>query len=130
MKKHLAVFPKESINQIFNGKKTVELRVSKKRIPPYGVVSKGDIVYIKPSGRDLVGQFRAKKVVFFEGLETGDFEIIQKLGIEVEFRKGRCEFGSVIFMDKIEQFITSPLKISKKNNKTWVVLGDILRARS
>lgn len=134
MARHLAIFSKSSIKQIFSGKKTVETRFSKKRIAPFAQISVGDIIYIKPPGEEVVGQFTAKKVISFEGIEEGDWAYIKKqfgkkmaLGTEEEiyqyFNKNlEAKFGTIILMDNLEQFITSPLKVEKKDLRGWMVL--------
>lgn len=134
MKKHLAIFTKEGVNQIFLGNKTIETRFSKKRIPPFGEVSVGDVVYIKPSGEDIVGQFVVKKVISIEGMTKEDFvELRSKYGPQISFGnqkldnayfKERAEdsFCTILFMEQVEQFLTSPIKPVKKDRRGWMVL--------
>ncbi len=120
MQKHLAIFDRETAEKILSGQKTIETRFSKHKIAPFGVISKGDLVYIKPSGEDIIGQFRVKKVIFFEGLEAEDNQILQKSwGEEIP----PSNYGSLIFIDKSERFLTSPVKIKKRDMRGWVVLG-------
>jgi predicted transcriptional regulator len=134
MKKHLAIFSPEAAKQILEGKKTIELRLSQKKIAPFGEVSIGDLVYIKPAGREIVGQFRVKKVISIEGVEKEDLEEIQSkygssvsLGGQSPDRKfftshSSAKYGTVIFVSSVEQFITSPVKISKSDLRGWAVL--------
>lgn len=134
MSKHIAIFSGNVISQIFSGKKTIESRFSQKRIAPFGVINVGDLVYIKPSGGDIVGQFLVKKVISIEGLEGSDWELIQKnygkkisLGSDLEnenfFKKHKsAKFATIIFISNVEQFITSPIKFTKKDLRGWVVL--------
>lgn len=136
MRKHLAIFSKEVLQELYQGKKTIETRFSKKKLPPYGEVGVGDIVYIKPSGEDINGQFIVKKVIFIEGLELKDWQFLQKyygnklsLGTsqnEQDFFKNNNDkgFATLIFISNIEQFITSPIKIEKKDKRGWVVLDN------
>ncbi len=121
MKRHLAIFSKEEIKQIFSGQKSIDIRFSKKKIPPFGVISIGDLVYIKPPGQDIVGQFKIKKVISFEGLDGEDLKFI-KTSYGEKPKNQEAKFAAVIFMSEIEQFITSPIKISKKDSRGWVVL--------
>lgn len=116
MQKHLAIFNKDTIAQIFSGKKQIETRFSQKRIAPYGAVSVGDTIYIKPPGQEIVGQFSVKKVIYMESFEVGDIEQFSQ-----NYRK-TARFATIIFMDNIEQFLTSPIKIPKKNLSGWMVL--------
>lgn len=122
MKKHLAIFSKQAVEQIFAGKKTVETRFSIHRIAPFGQVGVGDIVYIKPTGEQIVGQFVVKKVFSIEGIEKTDWELVKNLGIDPDLSKIKSRFGTIIFIDRLERFIVPPVKISKKDRRGWVVL--------
>ncbi|KKQ35404.1 MAG: hypothetical protein US51_C0006G0001, partial [Microgenomates group bacterium GW2011_GWA2_37_6] len=53
--KHLAIFKGDGAEKILTGKKTIESRFSKNKIAPYGVVSAGDLVYMKLSGGAIIG---------------------------------------------------------------------------
>ena len=64
--KHLAIFDKDTAEKINQGKKSFELRVSQRRIPPFGRVQSGDTVLVKVSGGKLVGQFQVGEVLFLE----------------------------------------------------------------
>lgn len=129
MIKHLAIFKGEAAELILQGKKIVESRFSKRRDIPFGAVSSGDLVYIKPSGKDIIGQFRVKKVIFFDGITKEDFEAIKKeygenLVVDELYwdaHKG-AKYGTLIFIGDSSRFITSPIKIPKKDLRGWVVL--------
>src|SRR3989338_7033481 len=127
--KHLAIFKGEGVGLILNGKKTVESRFSKRKNPPFGQISAGDMVYIKPSGKDIIGQFRVKKVIFFDGLDIRDFrELREKYGVKLavgeDYWKGKesSRYGTLIFIGEVNTFITSPIKYPKKDLRGWVVL--------
>lgn len=135
MRKHLAIFSKPAIDQIFSGQKTVETRFSQKKIAPFGQIGIGDIVYIKPPGADILGQFMVKKVVFFEGIGDEEWSLIKtrwgkllSLGSKEEDEKyfknhSLAKFGSLIFIANVEQFITAPIRYKKKDLRGWVVLN-------
>lgn len=134
MRKHLAIFSPEAITQILAGKKTIETRFSQKKIAPFGVVGRGDLVYIKPPGKDIIGRFRVKKVISIEGVDKEDFlEIQSKYGslvslgeqtLDKQFFSSRsgANYCTIIFIGNIEQFITSPIKIEKSDLRGWMVL--------
>jgi predicted transcriptional regulator len=134
MKKHLAIMDKRTIEAILSGKKTVETRFSKAKIAPFALISKGDLVYLKPPGEEVIGQFRVKKVFFFEGLEEKDFyEIFDKYGKQIgtgnnkeddKYKEDRknSNYGSLIFISDCERFITSPIQIKKSDQRGWMVL--------
>lgn len=134
MKKHLAIMKKPVIEAILNGVKTIETRFSQHKIAPFGQVSIGDIIYMKPPGEDIIGQFRVKKVFSYEGLTTEDIDKIFKyfgkqIGIGNKVidegyhqEKRNSSFGTLIFLSESERFITSPIKVKKKDLRGWVVL--------
>lgn len=132
--KHLAIFNKPSALAILNGKKTVETRFSTSKIAPFGKVSVGDIVFIKISGGDIVGQFLVKKVFFYEGLTEEDLGRIftdykdqisvgdDKLDQEYLKLKKTSKYGTLIFIDQAKTLITSPIRFSKHDLRGWMVL--------
>lgn len=129
MKKHLAIMNKTTIEAILNGKKTVETRFSQHKIVPFGVISRGDLVYIKPPGEEVIGQFRVKKVFFFDGLDLSDLNYLsnlygKELAVEKKYwekHKNAC-YGTLIFIGDSERFITSPIKIKKSDQRGWMML--------
>lgn len=128
--RHLAIFSGNTAELILQGKKTIESRFSKLRIAPFGVVSTGDLVYIKPSGEEIIGQFRVKKVISYDGLTTEDMLSLRKeFGAQVmadeDYWKGRMgsRYGTLIFIGDSARFITSPIRLTKKDLRGWVVLS-------
>lgn len=134
MKKHLAIFTRNAIKAIISGEKTVETRFSKKKIAPFGVVSVGDVVYMKPPGEELAGQFEVTKVISLEGIDEADWKWIKnEYGEKISFgtvaemknyfkEHQNSRYATIIYIGKIEQFVTSPIKIEKKDLRGWVVL--------
>ena len=106
MVRHLAIFKGGGAENILSGEKTIESRFARRRIPPFGVVSAGDLVYIKPSGGDIIGQFKVRKVIF---LDNGE--------------QTKERYITLIFIGQSTKFITSPIKLKKKDLRGWVVLG-------
>ncbi len=134
MKRHLAIFTPSVADQILNGKKTIETRFSKHKIAPFGVVEVGDLVLVKPVGQEIKGQFWVQKLISFQGLTKKDWELIKihygkdlSLGsqeLDDNFFNGKNEsvFGTLIFIGRVEKFLTSPVKIEKKDRRGWIVL--------
>ncbi len=127
--KHLAIFKGDGGEKILLGKKLIESRFSKRKDPPFGAISKGDLVYIKPSGKDIIGQFRVKKVIFYDGLEEEGLEQIRKefgkaiaTGEGYWSGKASSRYATLIFIGEFSRFITSPIRIPKKDHRGWVVL--------
>lgn len=129
MKKHLAIFKGNGGELILLGRKTIESRFSKRKNPPFGQIAKGDIVYIKPSGKDPIGQFRVKKVIFYDGLTDEDIKEIKKTkSYAIAYKNDYWEkilgskYGTLIFIAESSRFITAPIKYPKKDLRGWVVL--------
>jgi hypothetical protein len=134
MKKHLAIMSQSTIDAILSGKKTIETRFSKHNIPPFGQVNKGDLVFMKPPGKDIVGQFRVKKILSIEGMEQSDVQKIFKdfgrqirNGNKIEDDKYVADkidarFGTLIFVGESERLITAPIRIKKSDQRGWMVL--------
>lgn len=127
--KHLAIFKGGVGDLILTGKKTVESRFSKAKNPPFGMIGSGDLVYIKPSGKDIIGEFRVKKVIFFDGLDLDDLDDLRKrygeqmsVGSDYWDRNKNARFGTLIFIGDSSRFITSPVRFPKKDLRGWVVL--------
>lgn len=129
--KHLAVFESKDAEDILNGKKSVEIRFSKTKKPPFCAISAGDLVYIKERRGEVIGQFRVKKVFFFDSPTKEDLENFQKtyndpivqmygdtsIGMEVKYT-------TIIFITETIKFLTSPLNLSKKRvSNQWVILA-------
>lgn len=128
--KHLAIFKGEAGEKILQGKKTIESRFSRAKSVPFGAVGSGDLVYIKPSGKDIIGEFRVRKVIFFDGLSPKDLDYIKKeygegLAVEENYWEGKAnsKYGTLIFIGDSSRFITSPIRIPKSDLRGWVVLN-------
>lgn len=104
MRKHLAIFKGSSGEEILQGKKAVDVRSSNRKLPPFGTISTGDLVYIKPPGKDIIGQFKVKRVIFYEDPEAAS------------------KFTTEISIGESSRYITFPIKIPKKDLRGWVVL--------
>lgn len=126
--KHLAIFVDDYIEKIFRGEKTIEARLSKDKIAPYCQVIKGDEVFLKPAGKNILGKFTVDNVLYYQGL-TG--EIIGKLRKEYNQEicadhafwqaKAEAKYATLIFIAKPERFLT-PIKHSKHDRRGWVAL--------
>lgn len=126
---------KPAIEAILRGDKTVETRFSKARIAPFGQVGVGDLIYMKPPGEEIVGQFKVGKVFYFEGLTPEDVDKIfsdygKRVGVgdkteDEKYHQDKMTslYGTLIFISESERFITSPIKVKKRDLRGWMVLG-------
>ncbi len=128
MAKHLGIFDKEAVKLIFSGKKKIEGRFSQIKIPPYGKVSSGDIVYIKISGEAIVGQFAVDRVVFFDHPKAEELAAIKKkyardLALANTFwlDHEKVNYVTLMFIKSVSRFIIPP-QIPKRDLRPWMVL--------
>ncbi len=133
-KKHLAIMHRPVIEAILSGKKTIESRFSKHRIAPFGQVNKGDLVYMKAPGEEIIGQFKVRKVYSFEGVTKEDItHIFEQYGaqinsgdqsIDAQYQKVKAvsSYVTLIYIGNAERFITSPIKVTKSDQRGWLVL--------
>ncbi len=128
MTKHLAVFDSEAAEAIFSGKKKIEGRFSKIRIVPFLSVSAGDIVYIKVSGEEIVGQFIVDRVFYFDHPRHEELEEVKKkyesqLDLPKSFwlSREKVNYITLMFIKSVTKFIIAP-EIPKRDLRPWVVL--------
>ncbi len=129
MNKHVGIFTPELAEKVLTGQKIIESRFSKSKIIPFGQVSAGDIVYIKPSGKDIIGQFTVAKVLFWDGLTKSDvLKLKAEFGTQIAAdeafwaQKMDSKYATIIFIGQSYRFITSPLKLQKRDQRGWIIL--------
>jgi len=72
MTTHLMIVPHRSLGPILTGRQTIEPRLGTDRGVPFGLVSEGDRVYIKPNGGRVAAQATVRRVDEFEDLTPED----------------------------------------------------------
>lgn len=130
MRKHLAIFIGHAIEDILSGKKTMESRFSLGRIIPYEEVAKDDIILLKKSGGDIIGQAIADNVLYYDNLKPQSIAILHKeyskeLCASDDFwqKKAKSKYATLIFLKKPQRFVI-PLKFHKKDRRPWVILNE------
>lgn len=125
--KHLAVFDRNTIDKINLGEKTFELRVSKRKIPPFGRVQSGDTVLAKVSGGKLIGQFQVGEIIFLERPKRERLDWIKhqfspQLCLPPDFWKDREKVSYLTLMEiaNFSRFLTPPVKVKKRDRRGWV----------
>lgn len=129
--KHLVVYQTDLAEAILNGRVVVDIRLSKKKNVPFGVVSSNDIVLVKQVGKDIIGQFRVKKVITIDGVNSKDISDYKGMYVDTLVHlygnmdnEKDAKYATVIFIGEVSRFITSPIKLSKiRLRKEWEVLG-------
>ena len=128
MAKHLAIFTLQTTKDIFSGKKKIDGRFSKIKIAPYGKVSAGDVVLMKVSGEEIVGQFGVDRVMYFDHPRKEEAEgLIKKYAKDLAMPEsfwlahGKINFITLIFIKEVTKFLVVP-EVPKKDLRPWVVL--------
>lgn len=128
---HVAVFSGEQLENLLLGKLKIDLRFFEKKSKLPENIHPGDVVYFRKPGGEILGQFEIGKLVKVEKPEIGDWDWIKKIGKESELSLTLGIFEEridskktvlIIFVNKLEQFITPPIEIDKRSKKEWKVL--------
>lgn len=124
---YLGVFSEPYLTFMLEGKKKVESRFSKKKIVPYGKITKDDIVLIKKSGGKVEGYFTIKEVLFFDLGKIKIEEIKKKyakdLCVTEEFwdlKKDSC-YATLLFIDELVKI--EPFRIHKVGMQSFMKLN-------
>lgn len=123
---HLGVFNEPCLSFMLEGKKTIESRISKKRIAPYKRINKDDIVVVKKSGGGVVAYFTIKEVKYIDLKEVSINDVKDKYNKELfvsdEFwmEKEDSSYATLMFIEKLVKL--ESFKINKKGMQTWIVL--------
>lgn len=130
MRKHLAIFVGNAIEDILSGKKTMESRFSLGKIIPYEEVVKDDIILLKKSAGDIIGQAVVDNVLYYDNLKPQSVAILRKeysaeLCVSEEFwqRKAKSKYATLIFLKKPKRFVI-PLKFHKKDRRPWLIIEE------
>jgi ASC-1-like (ASCH) protein len=112
---HIAIMDEITINKILTGQKIIESRFSKNKIAPFNNIKKGEIVFLKKSGGDVLAYFEVDNVVFFEDLDKEKVKNIKEkysecINAPLDFwiSKMDSKYATLIFIknpQKIEQFV-------------------------
>lgn len=128
MAKHLAIFTLGATKDIFSGKKQIDGRFSKIKIAPFGKVSAGDIVLMKVSGEEIVGQFKVDRVLYFDHPkkeEAGNLikKYLKDLAMPKSFwmQHEQVNYVTLIYISEVTRFLVVP-EVPKKDLRPWVVL--------
>ncbi len=128
MADHLAVLKRAYLELILAGRKTIECRLRRRSKPPFGVLEKGQRIYLKESSGPVRGVARAGKVIFRRINGSEDLRRIrQKYGEGIMAKDGfwesnsGAEYCTLIFLEEVRA-LSKPFRISKNDMRGWVVL--------
>lgn len=124
---HLAVCVEPFLDLILRGEKTVESRFSAVRFPPYGRVSRGDVVLLKQSGGPVVGVCEIGAAWFYK-LDKESWKTIQQdfaralCAQDPDFWRDRAsaEFATLMYVSRAKRL--PPVSWPKRDRRGWVVV--------
>ena len=130
MKQHIGIFVGDAIEKILSGRKTIESRFSLAKILPYGSVFKDDIILLKKTGGDIVGQVIVDNVLYYDDLTPTLVSSLKdkyqdQISADENYwaRKSKSRFGTLIFLKSPKRYVL-PLKFKKHDRRPWLIYSD------
>jgi len=127
---HVAILKPPYVRAILRGEKTVECRLSRKPVPPFGKVQAGERLFIKHAGGSFAATALVERVDEFSGLTPYDVDRLRAeydgaIRGDAEYwqKKRGCRFGSLIHLRAVEPLDVGP-PYAKSPYKGWFVLDD------
>ena len=123
---HLAIFSEPFLTCVIEGRKTVESRLSRNRISPYGSIYSGDIILIKEVGGPICGITLAKEALFYDLNVDSLSDILDEYGSRICAPPdywdsiSDVEYATLIELEQTSQ--VSPIPFSKRDRRGWVTL--------
>lgn len=114
-KTHVAILREPYISLVLSGEKTIEARLTKRMLPPYGVTTVGDWIYIKRSGGLYAAMARAGAVAEFDLAEPHDVDLLRARyessvqgGELFWLRRANARFATFITLDAVRPCAEGP----------------------
>lgn len=125
---HLAVLVEPYLQFVLDRTKTVESRFSRRRCPPFGRVSEGDVILLKRAAGPVIGLCTVSDVWSYHLDPRTLTEIRDRFGAALQpqggFWEDRREAAFATLM-RIEGAQTLPdIRVPKRDRRGWVVLRD------
>ncbi len=133
---HLMIVHPRYIAPLLSGTKSLESRLGQDRRAPFGKVSPGDIVFIKPTGKRVIAKAIVRFVEEYENLTPEDILNLRKSyddrimgGDHYWQTKSNAKYATLIGFEKVtmlndESTVPSQLLIADRNAWRIVKQGD------
>lgn len=127
---HVAVLHQRYLDAILDGSKTVESRLSRSRIAPFGVVRPGERVLFKASGGGFGAAAIVRRVEFHEALLPGAVRALRRrVGAEVGApgaywqAKRLARYATLIWLGDVEPLDQGPA-LPVLAGRAWVCVEE------
>ena len=128
MPDHLAILKPAYLRLILKGAKTIECRLTRTPKPPFGVLAKGERIYLKESSGPVLAVARASKVICQQIDSPEELAGIRReYGQEIMARedfwesKNNCRYCTLVFLEGVEA-LSKPFRINKNDMRGWVLV--------
>jgi len=123
---HVAVMIEPYLQACLQGKKTIESRFSRRKIPPYGQVMSGDVILLKRSGGPIVGVCAVSDAWFYEldpiSWNTIRTEYLTEIYANNDFLVGHENAVYATLMRIQNARSIKPFDFAKRDMRGWVIL--------
>ncbi|MEX0655869.1 MAG: hypothetical protein WD534_01680 [Phycisphaeraceae bacterium] len=127
---HVAILRRPYVQAVLAGRKTVESRLSRTAVEPYGCVTEGERIFIKASGGPFMATAVAGRVASFENLRPSDVATLRDhfnarvCGDDDYWRTKRdARYATFVELRAVEACAVGP-GYAKSAYKAWFTLPD------
>ncbi|HEX7009658.1 MAG TPA: ASCH domain-containing protein [Phycisphaeraceae bacterium] len=127
---HVAILMPAYLRMILKGRKTIESRLSSRKMPPYRMIQAGQRIFFKASGGPFRATAIAQHVDFYDDLTP---QRVRELRQRFQGRicadegywraKQRCRYATLIHLAQVEPIDTGP-RYRPSSYLAWFVLPD------
>jgi len=126
---HLAILKRPYLEAILAGRKTIELRLTKTKCPPFGQIAVADKIFLKVSSGPVCATATVAAFKEFDNLTAERIIQLKQqyngqiAGDEVFWRaKAEARFAVLVWLGNVRGI--EPVRIDKKDWRAWVVLTE------
>lgn len=127
---HVAILQPAYLDAILDGRKTIEMRLTRTNRVPFEAVEVGERIYFKQSGGPFRGTAVADHVLFMGDLRPADLARIRRdynewIGADASFWQARsdCRFCSLIWLREVEHIRFGP-RMRPHHGVAWQCLPE------
>ncbi len=131
---HVAVLKKKYIELILDGTKRIECRLTKQARAPYGVIERGETIFIKQSGGPYRAVAKAGRVMCEGGLTPSRIREVRRVygallgggGDKFWTMKSDCNYLTLIWLEDVIATDLGP-KLKPLQGRAWVTMEEVTK---